>query len=94
MEKILGNVYNVRKGFSTAKSIQVGEYKTADEAINAMLEHYKTNPKRGNFTYTISDSELREIGGIVYRTSILSLCEADKQFYHKYNKIELDAMTA
>lgn len=90
MEELLGNVFNVSKRFATAKSVEVGDFKTKDEAINAMIEHYRTNAKRGNFSYVISECELEEIGGVVYRKLTLSLCGTDKQFYHRYSKNELE----
>lgn len=93
MEQLLGNVFNVYKRFATAKSIEVGDFKTKEEAIEAMINHYKTNAKRGNFAYVISQCELEEMSGFVFRKTTLSLCGTDKHFYHKYSKDELLTMT-
>ena len=47
--KLVKTVYNVSKRLST-KTIDAGDYDTADQAIAAMLEHYKTNASEAIFT--------------------------------------------
>lgn len=92
MGVLLGDVFNVCKRFTTAKTVQIGDFKTKEEAISAMLEHYRTNAKRGNFSYVVSQCELEEIDGTVFRRTTLSLCGADNRFYKKYGKEELAKM--
>lgn len=92
MNKLTGNVFNVYKRFVTAKSVEVGDFETKEEAINAMIEHYKSNAKRGNFAYVISQCELEEINGVIFRKTTISLCGTDKKFYHSYTKEELATM--
>ena len=58
------------------------------EAQEAMLAHYKSTPKRGKFWYAISEDNLREIDGVVFRETCY-----DGQTYHKtFQMDELKAL--
>lgn len=90
MSTKLGTVYNVTRSMAT-KSQNVGDYQTVEEAIAAMIEHYKNTSKRGNILYRISQDTLEEIGGIVMRYFTVSVSgKGEQPYYKKYNRAELD----
>ncbi len=60
-------VYTVTRS-TKSKTIVVGHYGTEAEAKTAMVEHFSSTPKHGKFHYRISVEELREIGGVMFRS--------------------------
>lgn len=90
MAKILGKVYNVRKNTSTT-AVGIGDYQTLEEAEAAMLEHFRTNPKRGNISYRICEEEICEIDGGRYRSQTFAISGGGSSFYKRYIAKELYA---
>ena len=91
MGKSLGYVFNVRRDTSTTHA-KIGDFKTLEEAKSAMLAHYNSNPKRGNISYRISEDELVETEGIVYRKTSIDLCGSGP-YYKKFSAKELEVET-
>jgi len=60
-------VYTVTRRTKT-KTTVVGSFSTEAEAKTAMVEHFGSTPKRGKFSYSIAEEELREISGVVFRS--------------------------
>ena len=91
--KLVKTVYNVSKRLST-KTIDAGDYDTADQAIAAMLEHYKTNAKRGDFYYKITRENIEEdASGFQCRTISYNVCTLqDPDMHRTYNRRRLDTM--
>lgn len=85
-------IYNVTRSTATGKRVNVGDFETIDAARAAMVEHYKQTPKRGKFAYTITQQELREIGGVLMRIQTLVICGENRPYYHKFTPEELKAM--
>lgn len=54
-----------------------------------MLDHYKSQPKRGKFDYRI---ELENIGGTVFRRHTISLGLDAGPYYKRYKQDELKSM--
>lgn len=94
MGQVIGKVFNVQRVPKTAKSVTVGDFDTLEQAKAAMLEHYKTNPKRGNFFYRISEDELEDVGGTVMRKFTISLAGDDGPYYKRFSMGELKEMVA
>ena len=92
MSKLLGTVFSVSKNFKSAKSVDVGDFTTKEEAIDAMLAHYKSNPKRGNFKYTINQCELEEVGGTVFRKYTICFGSNNARYYGSFDKSILAEM--
>lgn len=92
MGQIIGKVFNVQRVHKTAKNVTVGDFDTLEQAKAAMLDHYKTNAKRGNFFYRISEEELEDIGGTVMRRFTISLAGEDGPYYKKFSMDELKEM--
>ena len=93
MGKSLGYVFNVSRRTATGKSANVGDFKTLEEAETAMKKHYMATPKRGQFYYVISEEELEEIGGTVFRKFCLVLSgDGHRSYYKKYTAEELKAI--
>ena len=81
-------VYHVYRSTKTRKTVVVGDFETLAEAQEAMLAHYKSTPKRGKFWYVISEDNLREIDGVMFRETCY-----DGQTYHKtFQMDELNAL--
>lgn len=85
-------VYNVTRSTATGKRVNVGDFETIDAARVAMVDHYHQTPKRGKFSYTIAQQELREIGGILMRVETLVLYGENHPYYHKFTQEELKTM--
>ncbi len=93
MGKSLGFIFNVRRGTATGKSVNIGDYKTLEEAEAAMLQHYHETPKRGKFEYVISEEELEDIGGVTFRKFCMTLYgDGKRNYYKKYSAEELKAI--
>ena len=85
MRKSLGYVFNVRRSTATGKSQNIGDFKTVEEATEAMKNHYRETPKRGKFKYIIMEEQLEKIGSTIYR----SFTMFGKRYYKKYTAEEL-----
>lgn len=85
-------VYNVTRSTATGKRVNVGDFETIDAARVAMVDHYHQTPKRGKFSYTIAQQELREIGGILMRVETIVLYGENRPYYHKFTQEELKTM--
>ncbi len=81
----MATVYTVTRRTKT-KTVVVGSYDTETEAKAAMVEHFSSTPKRGNFSYSIAEEELREIGGVTFRSY------TSGRPYSRYTKEQLEAM--
>lgn len=93
MGKSLGYVFNVRRSTATGKSVNVGDFKTLEEAEAAMKKHYTETPKRGKFYYVISEEELEDIGGVIVRKFCTALYgDGKRNYYKKYSAEELKAI--
>jgi hypothetical protein len=93
MGKSLGYVFNVRRSTATGKSQNIGDYKTLEEAEAAMKKHYTETPKRGKFHYVISEDELEDVGGVIFRKFCLVLSgDGHRSYYKKYTAEELKAI--
>lgn len=64
-------VYTVTRS-TKSKTVFVGHFDTEAEAKTAMIEHFRSTPKRGKFHYRISMEKLREIGGVMFRSTDLT----------------------
>lgn len=91
MGQVIGKVFNVQRVPKTAKTVTVGDFDTLKQAEEAMLEHYKTNHKRGNFFYRISEDELEDIGGTIMRKFMISL-SGGGNYYKRYSIDDLKNM--
>ena len=92
MAEILRTVFNVRRVPKTARATTVGDFETLEQAERAMLDHYKSQPKRGRFDYRISEDELENIGGTVFRRHTISLGLGAGPYYKRYEQDELKSM--
>ena len=91
MGQVIGKVFNVQRVPKTANTVTVGDFDTLQQAEEAMLEHYRTNPKRGKFFYRISEDELEKIGGTIMRKFMISLAGGGN-YYKRYSIDELKEM--
>lgn len=85
-------VFHVSRSTKTGKTTNVGDFDTVEQAREAMLEHYRKTPKRGQFWYTITQEDLDEIRGIVFRTLCLALSGEDKPYYGRFMADELKSL--
>lgn len=92
MGKKLGKVFNVRRIPKTAKAVNIGDFETLEQAEKAMIEHFNSTPKRGNFYYSISEDELEDIGGTIMRKFSITLSSGAGSYYKKYFPTELKEM--
>lgn len=92
MSELLGKVFNVSRVPASTHSVQVGDFKTLEEAKTAMIEHYKNNPKRGKFVYRIAEEEIEEIGGAVFRKFSMTIGVGESPYYKKFSMDELKEM--
>ena len=92
MGQILGKVFNVTRVPKTAHRINVGDFETLELAEKAMVEHYKKEPKRGKFYYSISEDELEDFDGVTMRRTVLCLTGRGP-YYKRYEQGELKSMT-
>lgn len=76
-------VFHAYRSNKSHKTTVVGDFDTLEAAQEAMLEHYRNTPKRGQFWYVISEDNLREIDGVVFRET----CYFNGS-YHKTFKVE------
>ena len=81
----MATVYTVTRS-TKSKTVVVGHFDTEAEAKTAMFEHFRSTPKRGKFHYRICLEELREIGGVMFRSTDLSKPSV------KYTREMLEAM--
>lgn len=85
MGKSLGYVFNVSRRTATGKSANVGDFKALEEAEAAMKKHYTETPKRSKFYYVISEEELEDIGGVIFRKFCMALYgDGHRNYYKKY----------
>lgn len=86
-------VYTVVRHTKTTKSTRVGDYGNAEEAKTAMVEHYKTTPKRGDFYYCISQEDLEDIGGVTFRKITLVLNnDGSRNYFARFDRDKLKQM--
>lgn len=85
-------VFHVTRSTKTGKTVNVGDFDTVTQAQEAMLEHYNKTPKRGKFWYIISEEELEEIGGVVFRKFCTVLSGGDKPYFKRFMSDELKAL--
>ena len=91
MAEILRTVFNVRRVPKTARATTVGDFETLEQAERAMLDHYKSQPKRGKFDYRISEDELEDFNGVAMRRTTLCLTSGGP-YYKRYDQDELKNM--
>ena len=87
-------VFHVARSTKTGKTMNVGDFDTVELAHEAMLKHYKETPKRGQFYYRISEEELKEINGVVFRSFCLVLAGGNKPYNKRFDSAELKAMAS
>lgn len=92
MGKKLGKVFNVSRIPKTAKAVNIGDFETLEQAEKAMMEHFNSTPKRGEFYYTIREDELKDIGGTIMRMFSITLSGGAGSYYKKYFPAELKEM--
>lgn len=78
-------VFHVYKSNKSRKTVIVGDFDTLEEAREAMLKHYRSTPKRGQFWYVISEDNLREVGGVLFRET----CYGDGSYHKTFTANEL-----
>lgn len=91
MGQVLGTVFNVARVPKTARRVNVGDFDTLEKAEMAMVEHYKKEPKRGKFYYSISQDELEDFNGVTMRRTVLCLTGGGP-YYKRYEQDELKSM--
>lgn len=85
-------VFHVSRATKTSKAVNVGDFDTVSQAQDAMLEHYKKTPKRGKSWYNISEEELKEINGVVFREFCTVLSDGNNPYFKRFTADELKAM--
>lgn len=86
-------VFSVSRSTKTSKTTSIGDFDTVEQAQEAMLEHYRKTPKRGQlFWYTIAESVLEEVGGVVFRTISVNLGGSKDLYYKRFRADELKAL--
>lgn len=87
----MGNkkVFHVTRSTKTGKSVNIGDFDTVEQALDAMLKHYREAPKRGKFWYRISEEELKEIGGVMYRQFCLVIAGGNRPYNRKFDGKDL-----
>lgn len=81
-------VFHVYRSNKSRKTVTVGDFDTLEAAREAMLEHYRNTPKRGQFWYAISEDTLREIDGVVFRET----CYFNGSYHKTFKAEELKAI--
>lgn len=82
-------VFHVYRANKSRKVVVIGDFDTLESAREAMLEHYRNTPKRGQFWYVISEDNLREIDGVVFRET----CYFNGSCHKTFKAEELKAIT-
>ncbi len=85
-------VFHVSRFTKTGKGTSVGDFDTVEQAKAAMLEHYKSTPKRGRFGYSITEEEIEEINGYAYRTFSMVISGGNRPYYKRFMADELKAL--
>lgn len=85
-------VFHVCRSTNTGKTVDVGDFDTVEQAQEAMLKHYKETPKRGKFWYSISEEELKEINGVVFREFGMVLFGDNKPYFKRFMADELKSL--
>lgn len=85
-------VFSVSRSTKTGRPVNIGDFDTVERAQEAMLEHYRNTPKRGQFWYTIAESVLKEVGGTVFRTISVNLGGSKGPYYKMFRADELKAL--
>lgn len=94
MSEIIGTVFSVTRCTSTTSN-DVGDFNTFDEAKAQMVKHFQSNAKRGNISYTISENQLENCNGAIFRLFTVNLSGNGKRaIYKKYSRSELETMNA
>lgn len=81
-------VFHVYRSNKSRKTTVVGDFDTLEAAKEAMLEHYRNTPKRGQFWYVVSEDNLKEIGGVMFRET----CYFDGSYHRTFKAEELKAI--
>lgn len=87
-------VFHVVRSTKTGKTVNVGDFDTVEQAHEAMLKHYKETPKRGQFCYRISEEELEEIDGVMFRSFCLVLSGGNKPYNKRFDSAELKMLAS
>ena len=85
-------VFHVARSTKTGKTVNIGDFDAVEEAQAAMLTHYKTTPKRGQFCYRISEEELEEINGVTFRRFCMVLSGGNKPYNERFDGAALKTM--
>lgn len=85
-------VFHVARSTKTGKTVDVGDFDTVEQAHVAMLEHYKGTPKRGKFWYRITEEELMELGGVMYRRFCIVTSKKNRPYIKKFTAEDLKAL--
>lgn len=87
-------VFHVTRSTKTGKTVNIGDFDTVEQAHEAMLKHYKETPKRGQFYYRISEEELKEIDGVVFRSFCLVLAGGGRPYNKRFDSAELKTLAS
>lgn len=87
-------VFHVTRSTKTGKSVDVGDFDTVEQAQKAMLKHYRETPKRGQFCYRITEEELKEIGGVVYRQFCLVIAGGNRPYNRRFDGKEMKELAS
>lgn len=87
-------VFHVARSTKTGRTVDIGDFDTVEQAHEAMLNHYKETPKRGQFYYRISEEELEEIGGVMFRRFCLVIAGGNKPYNKRFASAELKTMAS
>ncbi len=87
-------VFHVTRSTKTGKTVDIGDFDTVEQAHEAMLKHYRETPKRGQFYYRISEEELKEIDGVVFRSFCLVIAGGNRPYNKRFDSAELKAMAS
>lgn len=85
-------VFHVTRSTKTGKTVNVGDFDTVEQAHEAMLKHYKETPKRGQFFYRISEEELKEINGVMFRSFCMVITNGNRPYNKRFDSTELKTM--
>jgi len=85
-------IFHVCRSTKSGKTVDVGDFETVKQAREAMLKHYRETPKRGKFWYSISEEELREISGVVFRSFSMVFSDGGRPYFKRFTADELRSM--
>ena len=78
-------VFHVTRSTKTGKTVNIGDFDTVEQAHEAMLKHYKETPKRGQFFYRISEEELKEINGVMFRSFCMVIANGNRPYNKRFD---------